>query len=115
MIITTTKHTITVQADSLKNRFYNGRMELLQDELQYGYTDHFERGIKNLHADIVTIKDEGFRSLFQSGYTMVLLGDKDFDYVEQFFKRDDSTEELVVSIMNGNEILEEVHHSDLSY
>jgi len=118
MIVTTTKHAIKVQADDIKNRFYSGRMDALLDELQIGDVEDFERGIKNLHADIVTVDEEGYSSLFRDGYTMVLLGEKDFEFIETWFKRDmpaAGPEELVVSIMRGKEVIEEVHYSDLSY
>lgn len=112
---TTTKHTITVEFENLKKRFYSGQLDIIQDDLHAGDVEHFEKGIKNLASDIQTIDDEGFRSLFQDGYTMVLLSGEEFDFVENFFAEKKSEEELIVAVVRNDKIVEEIHHSELSY
>lgn len=116
MITTTTKHTITVQYSDMKSSFYSSQLDMIKDELHGEDNKTFEHGIKNLHADIVTIENEGFGSLFRDGYTMVLLPGKDFDFVDEWFGDNKHlSEELVVVIMKGEKVVEEVRHTDLCY
>jgi hypothetical protein len=112
---TTTRHIIRVTSDQLKRRFYEGQMNILQDELQEGDTNFFEKGIKNLHDDIQTIENKGFRSVFLDGYTMVVLSPEEFDFVDSFFSKKKPDEELIIAVLRNGSIIEEIHHSDLSY
>ena len=116
MITTTTKHTITVQFNDIKSNFYQAQLDMIKDELHGGDIETFEQAIKNLHADIVTIGDDGFGALFREGYTMVLLPGKDFDFVDEWFSDNKNlSEELVVVIMKDGKVVEEVRHTDLYY
>lgn len=119
MITTTTKHTIKVERDDLKSNIYKAFHFMLQDHLDDGKEslEYFEIDNGRLSDVINAINKEGFRDLFAEGYTMMLLNDNDFCYVEDFFgkKLDKQGEELEVHIMHEGRVLEIVKHDDLSY
>lgn len=110
------KRTLKVDSKDMKQRFYSSRLELLGDYLSDNPED-FEQQIKHLHADIVTLKDEGFRSLFQDGYTMVLLTGEEFDFVDSFMDKPGkgTEEELTIAVTRNGEVVEEIPYTDLSY
>lgn len=113
---TTTVHTINVDFNDLKERFYNSRLEILTENLEDSI-ESFERDVKNLSTDIHNINERGFTNLFNAGYTMVLLSDEEFEFVEMFFDRlkPSSKEELVIAITRNGLVIEEVKHEYISY
>lgn len=119
MITTTTKHTIKVERDGLKSNIYKAFQVMLQDHLNDGKDslEYFEIDNGRLSDVINTINKESFRDLFAEGYTMMLLDDGDFCYVDNFFgkKLEKQGEELEIHIMHNGHVLEIVKHDDLSY
>lgn len=122
MITTTTKHTIKVERDDLKSNIYKAFQVMLQDHLDDGKEslEYFEMDNGRLSDVINTINKgglSGLRDLFAEGYTMMLLNDDDFCYVDNFFgkKLEKQGEELEVHIMHEGRVLEIVKHDDLSY
>lgn len=122
MITTTTKHTIKVERDDLKSNIYKAFNLMLQDHLDDGAEslEYFEIDNGRL-SDVINAINKGglggLRDLFAEGYTMMLLNDDDFCYVDNFFgkKLEKQGEELEVHIMHEGRVLEIVKHDDLSY
>jgi hypothetical protein len=121
MITTTTKHTIKVERDDLKSNIYKAFQAMLQDHLDDGAEslEYFEIDNGRLSEVIHKINKviPAFRDLFAEGYTMMLLNDDDFCYVDNFFgkKLEKQGEELELHIMHEGRVLEIVKHDDLSY
>lgn len=113
---TTTVHTIKVEFDDLKKRFYDSSLEMLTENLEDS-AESFEHDIKKLYTDIHNINERGFTNLFDAGYTMVLLSGEEFEFVDRFFDRlePSSEEELVIAIMRNGVVIEEVKHEYISY
>jgi hypothetical protein len=119
MIKTTTKHTVTVKASELKKNLYGSFMQLLQDELDGAENDfeYFQMDLNRMQDEVDSIEKNGFAQSFRDGYTMMLLNDKDFTFVDEWFNKTGyAEEELVVRIVDhlGNQI-EVVPSVDLSY
>ena len=118
-IKTTTKHTLTVKASDLKKNLYSSFMQLLQDELDGAQHDfeYFKMAFNRFRDEVDSIEKHGFAQAFRDGYTMMLLSNSDFTFVEKWFNKPNSAkEELVVRIVNHLDCqIELVQHVDLSY
>ena len=119
-IKTTTKTTLTVNASDLKKNLYSSFIQLIQDELDGAQNDfeYFRMDLNRFQDEADSIEKHGFAQAFRDGYTMMLLNDKDFTFVDEWLNKPDfkTDEELVVSIVDhlGTQI-EVVNHVDLNY
>ena len=117
-IKTVTKHVITVNAADMKKRFCEAFMDILNDNLTVDNDmEGFSMELNRFQDDLNYIDKHGFRQAFKDGYTMMLLGGKEFDFVEEWFNRPGSAqEELCIRILDndGNQ-MEIVPHVDLNY
>ena len=115
-ITTTTKHTITVNAADMKKRFCEAYMDILNDSLNDDM-ENFTMDLNRFQDDLHSINKHGFSGAFKEGYTMMLLGGKEFDFVEEWFNKPGSAqEELVVRIVdNEGKEVEVVQSADLNY
>jgi len=107
---------IRVTTTELKKNLYGNYLQLLNDSLS-DEMEYFEMDANRLTDAIQTIQKHGFTDLFKEGYTMMLLPEDDFNFVDQWFNRPGSAEEeLEVRIYNEDQALvETVKHEDLSY
>jgi hypothetical protein len=117
MIKTTTLHTINTTEEKLKKNLYSAYTDILADGLNEDTVEFFEYDAHRLSEAIQTIDKNGFASLFQDGFTMMLLDPKDFDFLENWVGKPKfpNEEDLVVKILMENGTTQVVNHSDLSY
>ena len=114
---TTTQYTITVTETELKKNFAASITDLLSDHIKFDEDiETFESDLFMLQDNFATINRSGFRSLFKEGFTPMLLSQKDFEDVEDFFRHhsaDDSKLQIIISKEDKeNEV---IGHDDISY
>jgi len=111
---TTTKHTITVNAADMKKRFCITFMTILNDSLNVDIgMEFFETDLNRYHDNFNDINKNGFRQAFKEGYASMLLSDKEFSYVEEWFNKPGSEqEELYIRILDKDGNQQELVHLD---
>ena len=114
---TNTQYTITVTETELKKNFAASIADLLSDHIKYDEDiETFESDLFMLQDNFATINRSGFRSLFKEGFTPMLLNDKDFKDVDDFFRQhsaDDSKLQIVITKEDKDD--EVIGHDDISY
>jgi hypothetical protein len=117
MIKTSTLHTINATEEQLKKNLYSSYVDILTDGLKEDNVKFFENDAHRLSEAIQTIDKHGFASLFNEGFTMMLLDSEDFEFVERWFNKPKfpNEEDLVVKILMKNGTTQVVNHEDLSY
>lgn len=116
MITSTTLHTIKTTEEQLKKNLYSSYVDILTDGLKEDDVEFFERDAHRLSSTIQDVNKLGFEELFKDGYTMMLLDNKDFDFVDRWFsKGGHKHENLQVVITKDNGDVEIVSHDDLCY
>lgn len=116
-MIATTNYTIHTTEAELKKNFAASITDLLSDHIKYDEEiETFESDLFMLQDNFASINKHGFRSLFKEGFTPMLLNEKDFEDVEDFFRHhsaDDSKLQIVISKEDKqDEVIEEC---DISY
>ena len=116
-MITTTQYTITVTETELKKNFAASITDLLSDHIKYDEDiETFESDLFMLQDNFASINKSGFRSLFKEGFTPMLLSQKDFEDVEDFFRHhsaDDSKLQIIISKEDKED--ETVEEYNISY
>ena len=117
MITTTKLHTINTTEEQLKKNLYSSYVDILTDGLKEDTTEFFEHDAHRLSESIQTVDKHGFASLFKDGFTVMLLNDEDFDFVDKWFNKPKffNEEDLVVKILMKNGTTQVVNAADLSY
>lgn len=114
---TTTQYTIAVTETELKKNFAASITDLLSDHIKYDEDiETFETDLNMLQDNFAMINKYGFRSLFKEGFTPMLLSEKDFEDVENFFRHhsaDDSKLQIIISKEDKDD--EVVEENDISY
>lgn len=113
----TQHHTIHTTEVELKKNFAASITDLLSDHIKHDEEiETFEADLFMLSDHFASINKSGFKSLFKEGFTPMLLNDKDFKDVENFFREhsnDDSKLQIIISKEDKeNEVINE---EDISY
>ena len=114
---TKTIHTLKVQADIIKSNLISSFIDLLHDEKGEDI-DIIEADINRLTDCLQQLNKKQYSSIFAEGYTSLLLGNKDFQQVENFFNEysnnDNHIIEIVVVDVDGK-IVEVIEEDSISY
>ena len=114
MITTTTQYQINTTEEQLKKNIFSAYLNILNDSFQDDI-EYFEQDVHRISGVIADINKSGFRSIFQDGYTMMLLSPDDFSFVEKWFRDEKPNQSLQVVIKMSNGETEIVDDEDLSY
>jgi hypothetical protein len=102
MITTTTKHTVNVTESELFLNLSKRFLDILDDNIP----DHelFTIEACRLSDLLLTIEKSGWSSIFNDGYTAVVLSNEDMEYIEDFAKgkKGDGVLEVVIKRRNGS-------------
>ena len=109
-------HKIKVTSKSIFKNFSDNILDILHD--MNGDQETFENELHAFSGRLQDCRKNGFKTLFEEGFTPLLLNEDEFQYVENFFadKKDKYGEEIVVEILddNGN-VIETVEHNKIQY
>lgn len=114
MITTTTLHTINITEATLKQNFYESFMDVMKDGISDSL-ESFEMDVDRLYVAIQDIDRVGFRSLFQEGYTMMLVDSDDMEFMERFLREEFTNQSLQIVIKRTNGDTEIILEKDISY
>lgn len=116
-IKTTTLHTINTTEEKLKRNLYSSYLDILNDSLKEDIVEYFALEAHRLSEAIQTVDKHGFASLFKDGFTVMLLDNDDFEFVDKWFNKPKffNEEDLVVKILMKNGTTQVVNADELSY
>ena len=98
---------INLKREELKRNLYSSFLDLLSDEVAQDQEDieYFETDVNRLTDCMQQINKGNFQDVFADGYTMMILDGETFRFVENWFNKPDSAEEvlrLVITDKDGN-------------
>jgi len=105
-IETNKKHTIYLEASNLQDKIIKSFIDIIQDYSSDEDADTLQSQVDSFNTCLKHIKNGEWATLFNEGYTMMLLDDETMQYVEKFFiakeKEHEHTDELVLIVNSHN-------------
>jgi len=109
-------HKLKVTNKSLFKNFSSNILDILQDANVDQET--FENELHAFSGRLQDCRKNGFKTLFEEGFTPLLLNEDEFQYIENFFadNKDKYGEEIVIEILcdHGN-VIETIEQNKIQY
>lgn len=111
---TTVTHTVEIDYYQALEYFVDSNNEVLKD-LAQSCTPELYLHLQSYTQAIKDFQDYNIKNICKEGYTMMFLGQEEFNFVEGFFIRDPENEDIQLKIVRDGAVVEIISSDYLQY
>jgi hypothetical protein len=107
-------HTLEIDYCKMLEHFVESNKDIITD-LSTTCVRELREHLLSFAEAIKDFDNANIKRVFQEGYTMMLLDEDEFEYIEDFFTRDPENEDIQLKIVRDGEVVEIISSDYLQY